>query len=126
MARTTRSLRRHTRLLNQRIEALEQRVTQLEDELEYYAAKTRIRDKLPSPSAPSGSRFTRSEPSTPEQLSADAGARVVARHLLQSGREPDEVAAHLEEIFDLPDAASVVAEVAYYDSGLSEPTQEGT
>ena len=125
MARTTRSLRRHARLLLQRIEALEQRVTQLEDELEFYAAKTRIRDKLPSPAPSGGSRFTRSEPSA-EQLSADAGARVVARHLLQSGREPDEVAAHLEEIFDLPDAASVVAEVAYYDSGLPEPKQEGT
>ena len=125
MARTTRSMRRHTRLLLQRIEALEQRVTQLEDELEYYAAKTRIRDKLPSPAAPSGSRFTRSEPGA-EQLSADAGARVVARHLLQAGRSSDEVAAHLEEIFDLPDAASVVDEVAYYDSGLPEPTQEGT
>ena len=125
MARTTRSMRRHTRLLNQRIEALEQRVTQLEDELEFYAAKTRIRDKLPSPAPPSGSRFTRSEPEA-EQLNADAGARVVARHLLQAGRSSDEVAAHLEEIFDLTDAASVVAEVAYYDSGLSEPTQEGT
>ncbi|HEY7454518.1 MAG TPA: hypothetical protein VH683_08130 [Thermoleophilaceae bacterium] len=126
MARSDRNLRRHNRHLLHRVEKLEERVAVLEAEVEYFAAKTRIRDRLQSQGRSGGARFARPEPVPQEELSADAGARVVARHLLQSGRSPEDVAAHLEELFDLPDAASVVAEVAYYDSGLSEPTQEGT
>jgi len=121
MARTTRSQRRHNRLFIHRIDELEQRIAHLEAKLEFYETRDKIRQRFPSQPAP---------PSPPEpaaeSLSADAGARVVARHLLQAGREPDEVAAHLQEIFDLRDAASVVEEVAYYDAGLSRPTQEGT
>ena len=107
----------------QRIEYLEQRVADLEARLASQQARNRIRERLPSaPPAPppEGSRFSRPSPA------GYTGARVVARHMLQAGKSAEEIAAHLEATFDLDDAASVVEEVALYDSGLSEPNPEGT
>jgi hypothetical protein len=119
----TRSLRRRTRQMLQRIEYLEQRVADLEARLDSQQARNQIRRRLPSAlpaPPPEGSRFSRPAPA------GYTGARVVARHMLQAGKSKDEITAHLEATFDLDDAASVVEEVALYDSGLSEPNREGT
>jgi hypothetical protein len=59
------------------------------------------------------------------KLEPAEGARLVARHMLSTGTPAENVAAHLEETFDLADADSVVEQVAHYDSRPSEPNQEG-
>jgi hypothetical protein len=103
--RLTRATRRTESLLR-RVDALERRVKDLESKL----------DQAESRAAKSG-RFRRQQPSQPPAARPPAedpgeGARIVASQMLESGIPAERVAEHLHDVYDLPDAERVVAEVA--------------
>jgi len=105
-----------------RIEELEQQLSALRGRLaELEAQRDGDQPARPLPPAvpESKPRFDRAGMEPAE------GARLVARHMLSTGTPAENVAAHLEETFDLTDAEVVVEQVAHYDSRPSEPNQEG-
>jgi hypothetical protein len=121
-SRTTRLLSRRFSQMLVRIEELEQQLSDLRGRLaELEAQRNGDRPARPLPPAvpERKPRFDRAGMEPAE------GARLVARHMLSSGTPAQNVAAHLEETFDLADADSVVEQVADYDSRPSEPNQEG-
>jgi hypothetical protein len=103
--RLTRATRRTESLLR-RVDALERRVKDLESKLDQAESK-----------AAKGGRFRRQQASQQPAASAPAedhgeGARIVASQMLESGIPAERVAEHLHDVYDLPDAERVVAEVA--------------
>ena len=103
--RLTRATRRTESLLR-RVDALERRVKDLEGKL----------DQAESRAARSG-RFRRQQAPAPEATRTPAddpgeGPRIVASQMLESGIPAERVAEHLHDVYDLPDAERVVAEVA--------------
>jgi hypothetical protein len=103
--RLTRATRRTESLLR-RVDALERRVKDLEGKLDQAEAR-----------AAKGGRFRRQQPSQPAAARSDAedpgeGPRIVAMQMLESGIPAERVAEHLHDVYDLPDAERVVAEVA--------------
>jgi hypothetical protein len=103
--RLTRATRRTESLLR-RVDALERRVKDLETKLDQAESR-----------AAKGGRFRRQQPSQPPAARSPGedsgeGARVVALQMLESGIPAERVAEHLHDVYDLPDAERVVAEVA--------------
>ena len=103
--RLTRATRRTEGLLR-RVDALERRVKDLEGKLDQAESR-----------AARGGRFRRQQPSQPPSAKPPAedpgeGARIVASQMLESGIPAERVAEHLHDVYDLPDAERVVAEVA--------------
>jgi hypothetical protein len=96
---------RRTEALLRRIDALERRVKDLEAKLDEA-----------EPKAARGGRFRRAQraepPSGAPAGDPGEGARVVASQMLESGIPPERVAKHLHDVYDLPDAERVVADVA--------------
>ena len=100
--RLTRANRRTERLLR-RVDALEVRVKELEDKLGGVEEKQ-----------PKRGRFRRKRqeaPPKPDDPTIE-GARLIAIQMLENGSSRDEVAAHLQEAFELPNPERVVDEVA--------------
>jgi hypothetical protein len=96
---------RRTEALLRRIDALERRVKELEARLDEA-----------EPKAARDGRFRRAQraeaTSVPSTGDPGEGARVVASQMLGSGIPPERVAKHLQDVYDLPDAQRVVADVA--------------
>ena len=95
--RMMRATRRTEKLLR-RIDALEKRVKELESRVDE--------------AEPRAGRFRRPLEEPAEEPAEGAGARVVASQMLESGIPPGDVAAHLQEAFDLDDPERVVEDVA--------------
>jgi hypothetical protein len=103
--RLTRATRRTESLLR-RVDALERRVKDLERKLDQAESR-----------AAKGGRFRRQQPSQPPATRPPGeepgeGARIVASQMLESGIPAERVAEHLHDVYDLPDAERVVADVA--------------
>jgi hypothetical protein len=107
---------RRTEALLRRIDALERRVKELEDKIAVLVKELEDKMAEAEPKPARGGRFRRAQRAEPASAAPAGdpgeGARVVASQMLESGIPPERVAQHLQDVYDLPDAERVVADVA--------------
>ncbi len=104
--RLTRATRRTESLLR-RVDALERRVKDLEGKLDQAESRAARGGRFRRQQQPSQAQAARAPAEDPGE-----GVRIVASQMLESGIPAERVAEHLHDVYDLPDAERVVAEVA--------------